>query len=68
MLSLAVLGWEGYNLIMIDDLCNMWDGNLFSDMVIRKSSRMDGFDGGMLPDFWVDVFWWKVKIGGIGLC
>jgi hypothetical protein len=40
----------------------MWDGNLFSDMVIRKSGRMDGFGGGLLPDFWVNVFWWKVRL------
>jgi hypothetical protein len=34
----------------------MGHGNLFSDMVIRKSGRMDGFGGGMLPDFWVNLF------------
>jgi hypothetical protein len=40
----------------------MGDGNLFSDMVIRKSSRMDGFGGGMLQDFWVNVFQSKVRL------
>ena len=43
----AALGWEGYNLILINDICNKWDGNPFSNMVIRKSGRMDGLGGGM---------------------
>ena len=47
---------------MTNDLCNIGDGNLFSDTVIRKSGRMDGFGGGMLQDFWVNIFWWKVRL------
>jgi hypothetical protein len=30
------MGWECYNLTLINDLCNMWDGKLFSNLVIRN--------------------------------
>lgn len=33
---LSWLGWERYNLILINDLCNMAVGNLFNNMVIRN--------------------------------
>jgi hypothetical protein len=29
---------------------------------------MGGLGGGMLLDFWLNVFWGKVKIGGMVLC
>jgi hypothetical protein len=29
---------------------------------------MVGLGGGMLVDFWLNVFWGKVKIRGMGLC
>jgi hypothetical protein len=30
------MGLEYYNLTLINDLCNMWDGNLFSNLVTRN--------------------------------
>ena len=47
-----------------------WDGNLFSNMVIRVSGRMVGLGGGKMSDL-VNVFWWIVGIGGmicVGSC
>ena len=65
MLSLVVLGWEGYNLILINDICNKWDGNPFSNMVIRKSGRM------LVVVCCCKLgkcFWLKVINGAMGLC
>ena len=37
--------------ILINDLCNIWVGNLFSNAVTWKSGRMGGFGGGMWQTF-----------------
>ena len=41
-----------------------WDGNCFSNMVVRESGRMVGLSGGKMSDL-VNVFWWIVGIGGM---
>jgi hypothetical protein len=59
------LGWEGYNLILTNDLCNMWVGNLFSNMVTRNLAGWEVWLRLVCAMVWwlmMDVFrpggWW----------